>query len=442
MMSIVDLPKYWAGHFSWRDFRNSLIATLALGLALGSALASSVAAQEGNFVTAIVMAVLSLVLAAVISITVVPRLLRRARREWLRLSFTITQEGWFYIITLVVIAIAALNTGNNLIFLIFSAAVSTLIVSELISNVNLSHLHFKMDLPAVINAQQSFFSVFSLHNLKSWLPSFSLAVEGQEPSSSLKRSTGKNTIFRLGRQAYYPFLPGGTQSRQKVRMQFGRRGRYLQPEVEISTRFPFGFVKKRKRMRIDHEIIVFPEIAPPEEFFEMLPLLNGALESHYRGWGSDLYSIRDYSSRDNARFLDWKATAKTGRLKLREFTQEEDRKCCFVFDNFFLTFDEADRPAFEKAIKLCANAVRHFHEMGSEIRLVTPEASTSFRPSGEGLLEILKLLALIEPVSGKTHSLTELAKDTAFKILFTSHPRGAIPTSVWNSSHVVFMREL
>ena len=441
-MSIPDLPRHWTVHFSWQAFRNSLIATLALGLALGSALASSVAAQEGKVATATVMAVLSLVLAAIISITVVPRLLRRARREWLRLSFTITQEGWFYVITLVVLAMAAFNTGNNLIFLIFSAALSILIVSELISNVNLRDLHFKMHLPAVINAQQSFISVLSLQNLKPWLPSFSLAVEGREPSSGSARSTGKDTIFRLGRQVYYPFLPGGTQSRQKVGMQFGRRGRYLQPEVEISTGFPFGFVKKRKRMRVDQEIIVLPEIAAPNEFFEMLPLLNGALESHYRGWGSDLYSIRDYLSRDSARFLDWKATAKTGRLKLREFTQEEDRKCCFVFDNIFLTYDVTDRPAFEKAVKLCANTARHFHQMGGEIRLVTPEACTLFGQSGEGLLEILRLLALIEPVSGKTHSLSELARDTAFKILFTSQQRGAIPTSVWNSSHVVFMREL
>jgi uncharacterized protein (DUF58 family) len=441
-MSIYDLPKHWALHFSSRDFRNSLIATLALGLALGSALASSAAAQEGNLATAIVMAISSLVLAAIISITVVPRLLRRARREWLCLSFTITREGWFYIITLMVIAVAALNTGNNLIFLIFSAALSTLIVSELTSNVNLRHLHLKMDLPAEINAQQSFSSVLSLQNLKPWLPSFSLSVEGREAPSGLAPPTDKETRFRLGRQAYYPFLPGGTQSRQKVRMRFARRGRYVQPELEISTRFPFGFVKKRKRMRIDREIIVFPEIAPPNEFFEMLPLLIGALESHYRGCGSDLYSIRDYFSQDNARFLDWKATAKTGRLKLREFTQEEDRKCCFLFDNSFLRFDEVDRPAFEKAVTLCANAARHFHEMGIEIRLATPEASTLFSQSREGVLEILRLLALIEPISGKTYSLSDLARDRAFKILFTGHPRGAIPTFVWNSSHVVFMLEL
>lgn len=441
-MSIHDLPKHWSPHFSWRDLRNSLIATLALGLALGSALASSVAAQEGNLATAIVMAASSLVLAAIISITVVPRLLRRARREWLRLSFTITREGWFYIITLVVIGVAALNTGNNLIFLIFSAALSALIVSELICNINLRSLHFRMGLPAVINAQQSFLAILILENRKPWFPSFSLSVEGQEPAWSLARLTNGETILRLGREVYYLFLPGGTQSRKKVQMQLARRGRYLQAEVQISTRFPFGFVKKEKRIRIDREIIVLPEIAPPDEFFEMLPLLNGALESHYRGWGSDLYSIRDYSLQDNARFLDWKATAKTGRLKLREFTQEEDRKCCLVFDNLFPGFDEADRPAFEKAVKLCANTSRHFHEMGIAIRLVTPEACTLFSQSGEGLLEILRLLALIEPVSGKTHSLSDLVRDGAFKILFTGNPRGAIPTFIWNSSHVVFMREL
>ena len=224
-------------------------------------------------------------------------------------------------------------------------------------------------------------------------------------------------------------------------MQLARRGRYRHQQVEITTQFPFGFVKKKKRFPAIQEIIVLPEVDPPNEFFETLPLLNGAFESHYRGRGSDLHSIRAYSNGDNARFLDWKASAKTGELKVREFTQEDDRKCCFVFDNHFSRFDETDRPAFEKAVKLCANVARHFHETGSQIRLVTSEASTPFSKSGEGLLEILKVLAVIEPLVGKVQPISELAADLAFKVLFTSHQRGAIPTAVWYSSHVIFIRE-
>jgi len=193
---------------------------------------------------------------------------------------------------------------------------------------------------------------------------------------------------------------------------------------------------------IDQDLIVLPEVNSPGEFLELLPLLNGALESHYRGSGSDLYSIRDYSSRDNARFLDWKATAKTGRLQIREFTREDDRQCCLVFDNVFEDFRESGRPGFEKAVTLCANAARHFHQMGVEIRLVTPETSTIFSRSRDALLAILKMLAVIEPVLGKPYSFCDVSSELAFKVLLTSHRRGTIPTSVWNSSQVFYMNEL
>ena len=81
------------GHLNWRQLRASLAATLALGLALGAALASSLAAVEGNTAAAISLAIFSLLLAAVVSLTVVPRLFQRARREWLRFSIPDCSRG-------------------------------------------------------------------------------------------------------------------------------------------------------------------------------------------------------------------------------------------------------------------------------------------------------------------------------------------------------------
>jgi len=438
-----DPPRLWTAHSSWSALRRSAAATLALGLALGCALASSVAAQEGNVGTAIVLAVLALVLAVVISLTVVPRLALRVRREWPGLSFSVTREGWFSVVSLVVLALAALNTGNNLIFVIFSAALAALVVSELLSSINLSRLHLEMQLPDVINARQEFSSTISLGNQKGWASSFSIEVEGQEPEDNSRLDPNhKKVIFGPGRHAHFSFLAASKQSFQRVPIQLGSRGQYLQPEIRISSRFPFGFVKKSRLIPIRQDLIVLPEVNSPGEFPELLPLLDGALESPYRGLGSDLYSIRDYSSRENARFLDWKATAKTGRLQMREFTREDDLQCCFVFDSLFETFGESDRPGFEKAVRLCANAARHFHRMGIEIRLMTPEASTTFSRSHDGLLAILKMLALIEPVPGGPYSFRDVSHEMAFKVLFTPHRHGAIPTPVWNSSQVFYMDEL
>ena len=433
------------GHFHWRQLRASLAATLALGLALGAALASSLAAVEGNTVAAISLAIFSLLLAAVVSLTVVPRLFQRARREWLRFSIQIAREGWVFLFTLSIVAVAAFNTGNNLIFIILSAALGLLVVSECLSYWNLRRLAAEIDLPDCVPAAQPFVSVFALHNQRNCLPAFSCSLTcllGRvlEPSTSSKQESQPAEVFSPS--AYFPFLAGQGRSRDCLWLQMPQRGLYRLNRVEVSTQFPFGFVRKKRGLPRSVELTVLPETEPPNEFFEMLPLLSGAFESYYKGSGSDLHSIRDYRTQDSGRFLDWKASAKTGQLMVREFTKEDDRKCCFVFDNTLSQFDEQDRPAFEKAVRLCASALRHFQEMNCETRLVTPIQSTRYGQSESAMIENLKILAVIQPQQTVATDLLALASEASFKIVFTASRRGQVPTAVWNSAHIVFWREM
>ena len=176
---------------------------------MGAALASSLAAVEGNTVAAISLAIFSLLLAAVVSLTVVPRLFQRARREWLRFSFQIAREGWVFLFTLAIVAIAAFNTGNNLIFIILSAALALLAVSEWLSYWNLRRLTAEIDLPDCVPAAQPFVSVFSLHNQRNWIPAFSCSLtclldRVLEPSTSSKQQS--QTAEVLSQSAYFPFL--------------------------------------------------------------------------------------------------------------------------------------------------------------------------------------------------------------------------------------------
>jgi len=434
-----------AAQFHWRQLRASLAATLALGLALGAALASSLAAVEGNTVGAISLAIFSLFLAAVVSLTVVPRLFQRARRQWLRFPFQIAREGWVFLFTIAIVAIAAFNTGNNLIFIILSASLALLAVSEFLAHSNLRRLTPEIDLPDCVPAAQPFLSVFSLHNQRRRIPAFSCFLtcfldRVVEPSTSSKPESQSAEEF--SQSSYFPFLAGHGCSRHTVWLQMPRRGLYRLSRLDMTTRFPFGFVQKRRGLSLSLELTVLPEVEPPNEFFEMLPLLSGAFESYYKGSGSDLHSIRDYRAQDSGRFLDWKASAKTGQLMVREFTREDDRKCCFVFDNTLFDFEEQDRPAFEKAVMLCASALRHFQEMDCETRLVTPMQSTRYGQSESDLLENLKILALIQPQQGANSALLALASEAGFKIVFTASRRGQVPTSVWNSAHIVFWREM
>ncbi len=439
-MPLLHLPKVW--QFSWHELVNSLLATLALGLALGSALASSFAAREGNVAVAVALAVFSLVLALVIALTVVPRLFRRARAEWLWLPFTVTRDGWIYLFAVLVVAAAAFNTGNNLIFIVLSAALALGIVSECLSGFNLRRLDCAVDLPECVAAGQRFVSVLTLRNGRRLLPAFSCRIQVAIRSSIRETAASSDQApSQSGMRVYFPFLKGGCLRRHTVPLWLPHRGLYILDHLEINTHFPFGFVRKTKKAAAECHVIVLPEIEALAESFEALPLLSGTLESFRKGWGTDLHSLRDYSTRDNARFLDWKASARTGRLVMREFLKEDDRKCCFVFDNAFPGFGTSDRLAFERAVKACANLLRHFRETGSETRLVTPQGSTPYSKSEEGLTESLKLLAVIQPDEDAANALPVLAAGSSFKIVFTASRRGEVPATVWSDSHVVFIRE-
>ena len=100
---------------------------------------------------------------------------------------------------------------------------------------------------------------------------------------------------------------------QIVPITFPRRGVYRQDTFRIVTRFPFGFLQKARRVDLETEALVYPSVEPTRDFFEILPGLQGALESLAKGRGQDLYALRDYVPNDSVRHVHWKASARSGR---------------------------------------------------------------------------------------------------------------------------------
>src|SRR5260370_42101732 len=87
-------------------------------------------------------------------------------------------------------------------------------------------------------------------------------------------------------------------------------------------------------------------------------MITGEFEMYVRGRGNNLYLIRQYPPQDSARHLDWKATAKTGALKVREFTREDERKLRIVFDN--APPGAVTEKAYEEAVSLAASMDWYF----------------------------------------------------------------------------------
>jgi hypothetical protein len=300
-----------------------------------------------------------------------------------------------------------------------------------------------------------------LRNPRKWLPSFSVNVVSLEKAKPARHWRWLPSTFAVPRgrppekqwirlpdrqlrrliekaappnifngSAYFPYLPVRASLMSELELKFARRGRYQQESFGLATRFPFAFLTKTRRVPLAREVIVYPPVEPTDEFFEVLPLITGEFASFMRGRGHDLYRIREYMPEDSARHVDWKASAKSGSLKVREFSREDERKLRIVFDNPHL--DVVPEEAYESAVALAASLGWHFTGENTEISFV----SQGYR--GADVYQFLAYLAVVESQSLPS-VIEELEVADDYNIILTARPRGTIPTALWACSYFVFI---
>ncbi|MGH9689327.1 MAG: DUF58 domain-containing protein [Candidatus Acidiferrales bacterium] len=431
---------------AWRNFA---IALLVLAVAMVFALVSAAAAQQGRVVLAAVTTVIALGLAGWVAITIVPAMAKRTSLRWIayQIDYRLTREGIIYLAAVFILVLAAVNTGNNLLFLILACSLAGILISGVLSRVVLTGISLKLDLPDHIFADEPILAELELRNEKLFWSSFSLRVVGQ----TAKDGDEGNHI--LTRPVFFPYLGRGGKVTQKVELRFDQRGVYRQDAFGIRTRFPFGFFEKTRRVTSDISITVYPRVEPTDQFYEILPLLSGEIASSFRGRGHELHSLRKYLSTDSARFVDWKVSAKSGQLMVREFAREDERRVMLVLDPFIgpsraaagapSAAEYAER--FERAVALAACIAWHFYELQSVLQFRTHTFSTPLAPAGEIIYDALRELALVQLDSSARGGafLDSLANEPEiFKIILTAHPQRTIPTALWSSSYFLFIDQL
>ena len=444
---------------AWLRF---VLAIVGLGLAFVAAIFSTASREAGNVAATVILASLALLLATGVGLGTVPYLARRveARRVRDALDFEVTRTGALYAVVVLVIGIAALNTGNNLLYVIVAAMLAAIAVSGIASTLCLRGLELDLKVPEHIFAGIDVPATICVRNPRKWTPSLSVSAVPIEknkakkrwrmvatkvpvppwrppdkqwlqlPDRKLHRVLVNNASGVFHESAYFPFLPPGAQLQAEVRLKFPKRGRY-QERFSLSTRFPFAFLSKTRRVALAREVLIYPELTTYEEIVELLPALSGKREAYQRGLGSDLYRIREYLPEDSARHVDWKATAKSGNLKVREFAREDERRLRVVFDNPIP--GEIQAQAYERMVSLAASVAWRLAQQGVLLSFVSQE----FEASGD-VFGFLDYLATIQPKSG-TSVLDTLAGSTDYSLVLTAQKRGTIPAAMWASAYFVFL---
>ena len=160
-------------------------------------------------------------------------------------------------------------------------------------------------------------------------------------------------------------------------------------------------------------------------------MITGEFESFARGRGDDLYLIREYMPEDSARHVDWKATAKSGSLKVREFSREDERKLRIVFDN--PGPGNVSEQAYENAVTAAASLGWHFAEANAELSFAAQDyqggrrSTTSSNTSQPWPHKLGRRCSTIWKFRATT---------TSFSLLV---PAASIPANLWACSYFIFI---
>src|SRR5215471_5716627 len=441
---------------AWLRF---LLALAGLALAFAAAVFSSAASEAGNVAATAIFASVALGLAGLVGALTVPYLARRVVLARVReaMHYKFTREGVLYIAAVMVILVAALNTGNNLLYIVAGAMLSAILVSGLFSAAMLRGLELDVRVPQNAFAGRPLAVRVRLTNSSVWIPSFSVKVltpnikerstwEWEKthfvfprqrmwvrlPDYVLRRkSPAPKPEKILTQPVYFTFVAPRSSVDADVELVFPQRGQYAQDGFSLATRFPFSFLVKSRKVQLERELLVYPAVRKPDELLDILPLISGEFASYVRGRGTELYRIREHTPQDMARFVDWKATAKTGSLKVREFTREDERRLRVVFDN--PEPGQVTEEAYENAVSLAASLACHFRAENTDLSFAGSDYT-----GGDDLDSFLRYLALIQP-GPRTWVLELLTVSPDFNVIVTARKPGSIPQALWDCSYVIYM---
>jgi uncharacterized protein (DUF58 family) len=200
--------------------------------------------------------------------------------------------------------------------LIVAALLSFMGISGFFGKSNLSGIAVEVEFPPEIYANTGFPLKVTLRNKRRILPVF-----------LMKLRLGESTLF-------FPFVEQRSASTQYITSTFSRRGAHRIENVYVSSVFPFSFFTRYRILNNVFSFIVFPELRKCDLFstYERERRLKGEEITDKIGYESDMISIREYAHGDPLKYINWKATAKTGRLKTKELSSPAHQPIVIDFD--------------------------------------------------------------------------------------------------------------
>ena len=309
-------------------------------------------------------------------------------RRWLRPPRTLrpTRAGWVFFALTIGVGLAALNTGNNLMYMVLSLLLAFLVLSGVLSESALRGLTVRRLLPAELVAEQEASVGIEVRNGQRRVPSFAVVVEDVIRVAGITRPAGRAFALRV---------EPGTAELRSYRFAPAARGPLAFVGFRVATRFPFGLFSKALWIDAAREALVFPALDPVRPARPQRGVMRrGEARAGPAGQSPESAGLRGYAPGDAHRRVHWRASLRRGALLVREQEQESTGE-------HVVRLRTAGVPAgagFEAAVRRAASDVAVNLRSGLRVGLRTDERA--FAP-GDGASQRRRLLAYLAGVAAE-----------------------------------------
>ncbi len=289
-----------------------------------------------------------------------PALSRSRRRFRPPRKLRATRAGWCFIAIIFGVGFAALNTGNNLLYLVLALMLAFLVLSGLLSEASLRGIAVARRLPRELIAKTGNRVVLRVENSQTRVASFAISLEDQLESEKGPRTIGRSFALRVG--------PGQSADRSYL-FEPERRGDLHFDRIRVSTRFPFGLFVKSVELEAEETALVFPEIRAirvpsdaPQEGFDPEERAGRTRR------GDDVAGLREFLPGDALGRVNWRRSLRTGRLLVGEREGESSGEVEVVLR----CPGPISEDSLEAAISQAASEIVAHLEKGLRVGLRTP----------------------------------------------------------------------
>ncbi len=290
-----------------------------------------------------------------------------------------TRIGVSYLVFTIAVGFAALNTGNNALYIGLTFMLGCLLLSGIASKGGLVHLKVEFE---------------SIEDAWAGRPARgTLRIDNRSPFWNVRDVVIASE--ELAEPVLIPILLKRSVTDVSVTFLFRRRGIVELKRLDLYTRYPFGFFLKKRRVRMTGEVVVYPRLLDDSAVRERFrPIIGEQSQANRPGPGTEIHSFREYIRGDSVRQVNWKKSASLGRWIIKQTDLEAARAVHVVVDPFKPR--HASDEDLEDVISEATTFVYHAVERGLDIMLSLPRATIRSR-GGENASSMFRALALLEP---------------------------------------------